>query len=175
MEKEKQRIADSTATANRLIEEALLAERLAQEKEKARLAAAEKAKLDAENARKQQIENDINALGHAHFALNSSYLRGDALKVLDGLIRILENNPNVELQISSHTDSRGSEGYNKGLSQRRVENTKAYLIKQGIESSRLITKAYGEEKLLNDCGDGVYCPESKHKLNRRSEFLVLEF
>jgi len=175
MEKEKQRVADSTATANRLIEEALLAERLAQEKEKARLAAAEKAKLDAENARKQQIENEINALGHAHFALNSSFLNGDAIKVLDGLIRILENNPNVELQISSHTDSRGTDTYNLWLSERRVKQTVDYLIKKGIAPERLNASGMGEEQLANHCYDNVICSEEEHLENRRSEFKVVKF
>lgn len=175
MEKEKQRVADSTATANRLIEEALLAERLAQEKEKARLAAAEKAKLDAENARKQQIENEINALGHAHFALNSSYLSGDAIKVLEGLLKILENNPNVELQISSHTDSRGSDEYNLWLSGRRVKRTVDYLIKKGITAERLNGSGIGEEQLANHCDDNIICTEEEHLENRRSEFEITKF
>lgn len=175
MEKEKQRIADSTATANRLVEEALLAERLAQEKERARLAAAEKAKIDAENARKQQIENEINALGHAHFALNSSYLKSDAINVLDGLIQILENNPSVELQISSHTDSRGSNTYNLWLSERRVKRTVDYLIKKGIAPERLNASGLGEEQLANHCDDSVICSEEEHLENRRSEFKVVRF
>lgn len=175
MEKEKQRVADSTATANRLIEEALLAERLAKEKEKAQLAAAEKAKLDAENARKQQIENEINALGHAHFALNSSYLGSEATKVLDGLIKILENNPIVELQISSHTDSRGTNKYNLWLSERRVQHTVDYLITKGIVPERINGSGLGEERLANHCENNVICTEEEHLENRRSEFVISKF
>lgn len=175
MEKEKQRVADSTATANRLIEEALLAERLAQEKEKALLATAEKAKLDAENARKQKIENEIDALGHAHFALNSSYLGGEALEVLDGMAAILENNPNVELRISSHTDSRGTDKYNLWLSERRVQRTIEYLVKKGIAPERLNGSGLGENQLTNHCDDNIICTEKEHLENRRSEFKVVKF
>ncbi|MGI9550973.1 MAG: OmpA family protein [Aurantibacter sp.] len=176
MEKEKQRVADSIATADRLKEEALLAERLAQEREKAKLAAAaDKAKLDVENSRKSQIENEINALGHAHFALNSSYLGIEAKKVLEGLAKILKSNQGVELQITAHADSRGSDKYNLWLSERRVKRTIDFLVKQGIAAERLTGSGLGEKQLTNHCDDNVYCSEEEHQANRRSEFVVSKF
>ncbi|WP_299435392.1 OmpA family protein [uncultured Maribacter sp.] len=175
-EKEKQRVNDSIATANRIKEEMLLAEKLAKEKEAARLAAIEKEKIEeAKRVRKAMLQDKIKDFGLVYFSLNSSYINRNSRKVLESLATLLKETSDLNLTIASHTDSRGSSGYNKELSQRRVKNTKEYLIKQGVDSSRLITKAYGEEKLLNDCGDGVYCPESKHKVNRRSEFLVLGY
>jgi len=174
MEKERQRVQDSIATIEREKEAALLAERLAKEKEAARLAAIEKAKIDAENAKKRQIEDKINALGFVYFDLNSSYLKKESKTVLDGLSTILNETEGLQLEISSHTDSRGTAEYNKWLSERRVDSTKKYLLEKGIESDRLETKAHGEEDLLNECDDNTKCPEEKHKVNRRSEFKVIK-
>ncbi len=173
MEKERQRVQDSIAAADRAREEAALAERLAKEKEQARLAAAEQAKIDAENARKRQIEQKIDALGYVYFDLNSSYLSKQSKAVLDSLSTILSETVDLQLEITSHTDSRGSSEYNKWLSERRVKNTMDYLLKKGIEADRLSSKAFGEDNLLNECSDGVRCSEEKHKVNRRSEFKAL--
>ncbi|RKR07166.1 outer membrane protein OmpA-like peptidoglycan-associated protein [Maribacter vaceletii] len=174
-EKEKQRVMDSIANANRIKEKMLLAEKLAKEKETARLAAIEKEKVDAYNKRKKELESKINDLGYVYFNLNSSYLTKSSKTVLNNLVVILDEFPSLTLRVTSHTDSRGTSTYNKWLSERRVTSTKDYLVKKGVSEDRLEIQAYGEEKLLNDCSDGVYCPEDKHKVNRRSEFIVLDF
>lgn len=174
-EQEKQGVQDSIMASNRAKEAAAMAERLTKEKEAARLAAAEKAKLDAENRRKNQIEQQIEALGLVYFDLNSSYLTRDSKKILEQLTLLLNDNSGVVLEVSSYTDSRGAASYNYWLSERRVASTVAYLEKQGIAKERLHAKAYGEDKLLNECDDTTYCPEEKHKINRRSEFQVVKF
>ncbi len=175
IEKENQRVQDSIAAADRAREDALLAERLAAEREQARLAAAEKAKTDAENQRKLALENKIKALGFVYFDLNSSYLNADSKKVLDALAQILAETPEVTLRIASHTDSRGTDKYNKWLSERRVQRTIGYLINKGIAAQRLEAEGLGESKLLNECDDTIYCPEEKHKINRRSEFILTNY
>jgi len=151
-----------------------LAMRLAKEKEAAQLAAAEKARQDAENPRKQQIQDEIDALGFVYFKLNSSYLDNKSMNILDAMTVILKKNDGVILKVSSYTDSRGTSTYNDWLSKRRVESTVAYLIKQGIVPERLQPEGYGEENLLNECDDNTYCPEEKHKINRRSEFTIVK-
>ncbi|NHF61091.1 OmpA family protein [Flavobacteriaceae bacterium TP-CH-4] len=173
MEQEKQRVQDSIAAVNRAKEEAALAERLEREREKARLAAVEKAKQDAENDRRKQLENKIKDLGHVYFALNSSYLDRKSKSILDSLAVILATNPTMELKITSHTDSRGSSDYNKWLSERRVERTINYLRDKGISLNRLTYRGLGEESLMNECDDNTYCPEEKHRENRRSEFMLI--
>lgn len=175
IEKEKKRQTDSIAEVNRLKEEALLADRLKKDKEKADLAAAEKTKVDAENARKKKIQDKINDLGFVYFDLNSSILSRNSKVLLDSLHLILEENQSLIIKITSHTDSRGSSKYNNWLSQRRVEKTKEYLLYKGISEDKLVMEAYGEQKLLNECDDNTYCPEEKHRVNRRSEFVVLDF
>ncbi len=172
LEQEKQRVQDSIANANRIKEEALMAERLAAAKEKERLAAIEKAKIDAENQRKAALENSIKELGYVYFDLNSSYLNQESKAVLDSMALILEKESTVVLKIVSHTDSRGASTYNLWLSERRVQRTRDYLIDAGIAPDRLTFEGVGEEQLLNECDDTTYCPEEKHKINRRSEFII---
>ena len=85
----------------------------------------------------------------------------------------MKSTPSITLKLSSHTDARGASDYNMGLSERRVLRTKEYLVSQGIELSRLVTQAYGEEYLTNECDDSTPCSEAKHRLNRRSDFTLL--
>ena len=174
---ENQRVSDSIAAAKKAEEEArLMAERLAQEKEKARLAAEEQARKDAENKRRTDLENKIKDLGNVYFSLNSSYLSKPYKELLDKLAMLMEENPALTLKVGSHADSRGAEKYNQWLSEKRVKQTLDYLIGQkGIDASRLTGDGYGETQLTNECDNNTYCPESKHKLNRRSEFEIVEF
>lgn len=175
IEKEKQRQMDSITDVNRQKEALLLAERLKKEKEAAAaLAAAEEAKLKAERDRKDAIEKRIADLGYVYFDFNSSVLNKSSKGVLDAIVVILEEIPSLQLKITSHTDSRGASKYNDWLSEKRVQSTKAYLISKGVDTAKLQAESYGETQLLNECSDGIYCPEEKHRINRRSEFLVLE-
>lgn len=174
MEEERKRVQDSIAAKEKADEEArLLAERLEREKEAARLAEAEKVKREAEEKRRMDIENEIKALGNVYFALNSSYLTTKDKVLLDKLAEILTRYPEVEIEVSSHTDSRGSAKYNQWLSERRVKRTVDYLMKKKVGENRMKLGAFGETRLANECKDGVSCSESKHQENRRSEFEIL--
>ncbi len=172
---EKQRQMDSINEVNRQNEALLLAERLEKEKAAAALAAAEEARLKAERDRRNAIEKRISDLGYVYFNLNSSALTRSSKGVLDSLAIILKEIPSLELKITSHTDSRGASTYNDWLSEKRVNSTKDYLLSKGVEETKLAAESYGERQLLNECDDNTYCPEEKHKINRRSEFIVLEF
>ena len=164
---------DSIDAAKR--EAAALAERLRKEKEAADLAAAEKANQDALQAKKDALRNAIDNLGLVYFDLNSSYLNTASKSTLDKLAVLLQENPSLVLEVSSYTDARGTNTYNQWLSERRVKRTTDYLLAQGVSESNLKSQAFGESQLTNECADGVYCPESKHRENRRSEFKILEF
>ena len=175
LETERQRVHDSITKENTAKEAIALAKRLSKEKERARLAALEQDKISNEGLRKQKIENAINELGFVYFDLNSSFLNAKSKDILKKLSVLLIDNPDLELRVTSHTDSRGQSQYNKWLSQRRVDRTVAFLIEQGIASDKLVAEAYGEENLLNECDDTKYCPEEKHQKNRRSEFSITKF
>ncbi|HUH48190.1 MAG TPA: OmpA family protein, partial [Arenibacter sp.] len=174
---ENQRITDSINAAKKAEEEArLMAEKLAREKELARLAAEEQARKDAENRRRAELENKIDAMGNVYFRFNSSQLNKEYKELLDKLTVIMEENPDLTIKIGSHADSRGAEVYNQALSERRLKQTLDYLIKEkGINASRLSGDGYGETRLVNECDNNTYCPESKHRLNRRSEFEIIKF
>ena len=92
---------------------------------------------------------------------------------LDKVVDAVQRFPQIKLQIESHTDSRGSSNTNKKLSQQRADAIKLYLIKTGLSSNNIVsTIGYGEEKIINNCTDGVYCLDFLHKKNDRSLIVV---
>lgn len=92
---------------------------------------------------------------------------------LDRLVKLMNDYPDMIIELSSHTDSRGSTAYNDELSQCRADAALAYLIAKGISSNRIYPKGYGETKPVNECTDGVECSEIKHQENRRTEFKIV--
>ena len=99
-------------------------------------------------------------------------IRPDAAIELDKIVTLLVENPQIIIELGSHTDSRGTHKYNDVLSQRRAESAVEYIISRGISSERITAKGYGERELVNHCSDGVSCSEEEHQMNRRTEFKV---
>jgi len=120
-------------------------------------------------------KNKIFVLNNIYFDLDKSDIRPDAATELDKLVDLLTDNPEIKIELSSHTDSIASNSYNIQLSQRRAESTVAYLITKGIAPDRLVAKGYGEEKPIarNTNPDGTDNPEGRQR-NRRTEFKILE-
>jgi len=87
----------------------------------------------------------------------------------------MRDNPTLEIELGSHTDSRGSDIYNLDLSQRRAKSVMNYLINRGISRNRLRTKGYGETQLLNRCKNGIKCSAQQHHMNRRTEFKIIKY
>jgi outer membrane protein OmpA-like peptidoglycan-associated protein/tetratricopeptide (TPR) repeat protein len=108
-----------------------------------------------------------------YFDLDKSFIRKDATYELAKVLTVMEDNPNIKIEVRSHTDSRQTAKYNEKLSDRRAKATVAWLIKNGLDSTRLIGKGYGETMLVNQCADGVQCSEEEHQANRRSEFIIV--
>jgi outer membrane protein OmpA-like peptidoglycan-associated protein len=108
-----------------------------------------------------------------YYDLDKADIRPEAARVLDSLVIILNNNPNITIELASHTDSRAPEDYNLKLSQRRAQACVDYLLKKGIAKDRMTAVGYGETRLVNDCADGVDCTEEQHQENRRTTFRVL--
>ncbi|AUP78251.1 OmpA family protein [Flavivirga eckloniae] len=110
-----------------------------------------------------------------YFDFDKSNIRPDAEKELAKVISYMKEFPNTKVDVRSHTDSRGSEGYNLRLSKRRNKSTIKYIVKEGgIEASRLTGKGYGKTELINKCSRDVKCSEEEHQANRRSEFILVE-
>lgn len=108
-----------------------------------------------------------------HFDLDKWFIRKDAAFELEKILDIMKQFPTIKVDVRSHTDSRQTAAYNNALSNRRAKATKDWLIKNGIEGSRLTSKGYGETQLVNKCSDGVKCTDAEHQANRRSEFIVI--
>lgn len=108
------------------------------------------------------------------YDFDKSNIRKDAAIILDKLVKIMEEYLTLKIELSSHTDSRGSDSYNMALSDRRAKSAVEYLVTRGIARERMVASGYGESKLLNRCSNGVSCSIQEHQLNRRTEVTVLE-
>ncbi len=114
-------------------------------------------------------------LENIYYDFDKHNIRPDAAAILDELVRTLRDNPTLKIELSSHTDSRGSDAYNLALSQRRAQSAVDYLVSHGIARDRMVAMGYGETRLVNDCGNGVPCSREQHQANRRTEVTVLEY
>jgi hypothetical protein len=94
---------------------------------------------------------------------------------LNQLVKLMEDNPNLRIEISAHTDSRLEDQYNMWLSQKRADSVLEYLTQKGIAKDRINAVGYGETRLINRCRNGVICTEEEHLVNRRTEFVILDF
>ncbi|MGZ4098716.1 MAG: OmpA family protein [Bacteroidia bacterium] len=106
-------------------------------------------------------------------------VRPDAALELDKLVRLMKDNPEVIIELSSHTDCNGPAASNLTLSDKRAKSAAAYIISKSIDSKRIKGKGYGESKLVNDCKcEGKKpspCSEEQHAQNRRVEIKVTGF
>ncbi|PWJ42134.1 OmpA family protein [Sediminitomix flava] len=108
-------------------------------------------------------------LRNVFFDTNSANLKTESEPELDHLVMILNEHQDLKVEIGGHTDDVGNEGYNQQLSEKRAQSVVSYLIGKGIESSRLVSKGYGESTPIadNTTKDG-------RALNRRTEFQIIE-
>ena len=130
------------------------------------------------------------------YDFDKATLRPESAEALDQLVKLLNENPHVTIELSAHTDYKGSDQYNERLSQRRAESVVKYLIEHGIASDRLTPKGYGEgkpkkirrkvtekypflkendvltEEFIKTLEDEEQ-QEQCNQLNRRTEFIVL--
>ncbi len=105
---------------------------------------------------------------YINYALDQTEIKPEAAAILDKLIALMKEFPDLEIRVESHTDSRGSDEYNMLLSKRRAKAAFDYLSSKGVDPNRMLYHGYGETKLLNKCANGVTCTEEQHEVNRRS-------
>jgi outer membrane protein OmpA-like peptidoglycan-associated protein len=119
--------------------------------------------------------NKVFVLENIYYDFNKFDIRADAAVELDKLVQILIDNPEIKIELSSHTDSVDTDDYNLWLSQKRAESAVNYIIKHGIAPDRLVAKGYGESKPIarNTNPDGTDNPAGRQR-NRRTEFKILE-
>ncbi len=114
-------------------------------------------------------------ISNIQFEYNKADLKGNAFRILDRVIELLERYPHYKVSIEGHTDSRGSDEYNLKLSLKRAESVYKYLVENGIEPERLFVHGWGESRPIapNENPDGSDNPEGRAK-NRRVEFLLFK-
>ncbi|MBF0211290.1 MAG: OmpA family protein [Desulfamplus sp.] len=157
---------------------------LAKQHSEEMMRAAEKSRLEAEAAlaQKLQLEKELAelhaemtdrgavvTLGNILFEVNKSRLLESGLLIVDKLAFFLQKYPKRQLLIEGHTDSRGSNNYNLGLSNQRAIAVFSALMERGIDSERMITKGYGEEYPI--AGNDT---EAGRQQNRRVEVIILD-
>ena len=106
------------------------------------------------------------------FDFDKFNIRADARVHLDQLVDKLNRYPLINIAIGSHTDNRGTDEYNRQLSQDRATATMNYLVEKGIDASRITAKGYGESQPKVDCINKE-CSDEEHQINRRSEFVII--
>jgi len=141
-------------------------------------------------------DNVAIELPNIEYDLDKATLRDISMVALDKLVETLTDNPKIVIELAAHTDYRGEDSYNEGLSQRRAQSVVNYLVSKGINKMRLVPKGYGETKpvTINQKTAALYAyfkegevltpvfidnlkeaeqRETAHQLNRRTEFSIL--
>jgi outer membrane protein OmpA-like peptidoglycan-associated protein len=113
-----------------------------------------------------------------YFDLGKSVIRPDAAIELDKIVKVMNENPNMIVELGSHTDCRGTAASNMSLSDKRAKASAEYIKKRITNPERIYGKGFGESQLSNDCQcEGAVkstCPEDVHQKNRRTEFKIVK-
>lgn len=108
-------------------------------------------------------------LNNIHYDYNKSDIRPDAAYELNKAVSLLKENDVAFVELESHSDSRGTDLYNRHLSQFRAQSAVDYIVQnEGINKGKIFAKGFGESQLVNGCKDGVKCNETQHQANRRT-------
>ena len=116
---------------------------------------------------------DVVKLDNIYYDSESSKIRRDAARELEKLVNTMRKNPNMIIEIRSHTDTRGNAQDNLSLSQKRANEVVDFLVQKSVARARMRGVGKGETEPVNGCGDGVQCTEAEHQRNRRTEFKIL--
>lgn len=125
---------------------------------------------------KTKEDKPVIKLNDFFFVPNKSEITPAIAMELDKVVAVVQEFPEIKLQIESHTDSRGSTSSNKRVSQMRSDAVRDYLISKGVQNANIAGSiGYGEEKILNNCTNGVYCIEFLHNKNLRTLIVVANY
>ena len=126
---------------------------------------------------KQPIQKEIDLrdvlkLNNIYFGFDQWTITKEASLELAKVVTILNQYPEIRIDVIGHTDSRGSIKYNDKLSIKRAEATKEWLVAKGISADRMTVKGEGERATVNDCHKTKNCNKKQYALNRRTEFII---
>lgn len=129
------------------------------------------AKLQAET-KKDSMAKVMTIIENVYYEYQKWDLVPEAIITLNKVVEVMRANPDITLDLISHTDARGGDDFNLKLSQKRAQTAIDYICSKGIDKKRLTAKGLGETKLVNKCNDDAECSEEEHAQNRRTEFKV---
>lgn len=129
--------------------------------------------LPPETSTHHEGQGGVFVINNIYYDLDKYEIREDAEAELDKIIGLMKKYLNLQLVLTSHTDSRASNSYNDRLSKKRSMSVSQYLVKRQVPGSRITTNHHGEKELVNDCIDNNPCSEENHQLNRRTEFQLI--
>jgi len=112
-------------------------------------------------------------LNSIYYDFDKAEILPDAEKDLQFLVNLMNQYPDMKIELSSHTDAQGRDDYNERLSQRRADSAKTWMVAKGIVADRIVAVGSGEKFILNRCKNGVECPDEEHRFNRRTEFKII--
>lgn len=115
-------------------------------------------------------KKELEIIESIYYPSGSWELLPDADPVMQKLVNALKNNPKVSVTVESHTDSQAGDDFNFELSNKRALTVVDYLVKAGIDKTRVAGVGLGENKLTNRCANGVDCSDAEHRQNRRTVF-----
>ena len=120
-------------------------------------------------------EEQIITLEPIYFDFDKSTIKPVSYPILDQVVKVMTDRPNMRVRVEGHTDSKGTDEYNQKLSQRRTDSVVKYLIGKGIDPSRLEAVGFGESRPIapNQDESGKDNPTGRAK-NRRTEFHVIQ-
>jgi len=125
------------------------------------------------NTKSKGEKKEVVISENIYFNVNDIKILSEAEIVLNKVCEIMKMNPSIKIEVSSHTDSQGSDEYNMNLSKKRAKSAVDFMTGRGVEVARLTGIGYGESRLINECGNGIKCAEEDHAKNRRIDFKVM--
>ncbi len=117
--------------------------------------------------------NEPIRMNNIYYDYDDDKILPDAEIDLSQIFEWMTQYPDMVVELSSHTDSRGRDAYNMDLSQRRAESAKAWLVARNIVGERIQARGYGETQILNRCTNAIKCSDEEHRFNRRTEFKII--
>jgi outer membrane protein OmpA-like peptidoglycan-associated protein len=120
----------------------------------------------------KNTSNNLLVIENVYFELAKWDIRSEAKAMLNKVVIVMKQNSHITIEIAAHTDSRGDTRSNFILAEKRANEAKKYILSEGIAEKRIVTKSFGENKLLNKCADNIECSEEEHAINRRMEFKI---
>lgn len=132
--------------------------------------------LNLDDIVEEKEDQTVLKLKKFWFDRGQTGMNADIETELNKVVEAIRMFPMLQLRIEAHTDSRGGSAANFRLSQQRADAIKEYLLANGVpEANILYSVGYGEDKILNNCTNGVYCLDILHRRNERHLIVVLNY